>query len=458
MDSDSNPFDDIDGAKRVEPMQSLAVGAIAEAEISQQIATAQKFPKHTTVDQIRKVRERVLQLAKSSPEVASECFYRLKRKGRDESGQSVVKVITGPSIRFAEVVASVWGNCRVGARVIEEGQKFLVAQGVFHDLETNVAWNSEVRVRITGKFGRYNDDMIGTSANAACSKAARNALFKGVPKAYWNDLHEQVMQHAIGDAKTIAERRDKAVAHFKQMGVSEAELLRWLSTDERTVSTLKEIDGGMVAELKSLATAIKDGETTIDDEFRAPEPEPAPAKQEGAPTTSAVTDSEALGDKPTPPPEETKKRTSKKTTADEVEAGMEAEQKGADAVKEKAPARVALDPLPLTDETVVLFGFVSDRDIDEVDGMLRWTKGEPIAQRVDGKWQSWSDRPELNDFVKLYVRKRLTQHWKRSRLDRAAAFEQITELLKLKATPASLDELTMDQLVAALRGVEDDAQ
>lgn len=56
----------------------------------------------------------------------------------------------------------------------------MTAQGVFHDLERNVAITYEVRRRIVDKNGRrYKPDMIGVTANAACSIALRNAILRG---------------------------------------------------------------------------------------------------------------------------------------------------------------------------------------------------------------------------------------------------------------------------------------
>src|SRR5678816_4803120 len=97
-------------------------------------------------------------------------FYSLPRGGRN---------IVGPSVRFAEVVASSWGNIRSGARIIDIDDKFITAQGQCFDLEKNICVQVEVKRRITKKDGkRYDDDMIGVTGNAACSISLRNAVFK----------------------------------------------------------------------------------------------------------------------------------------------------------------------------------------------------------------------------------------------------------------------------------------
>ena len=97
--------------------------------------------------------------------IAQQCIYALPRDG---------KTIEGASARFGEIVASAWGNCRAGARTVNEGTEFITAQGVFQDLERNVAITYECSPRIVDKNGRkllLGPDMIGVTANAACSIA-----------------------------------------------------------------------------------------------------------------------------------------------------------------------------------------------------------------------------------------------------------------------------------------------
>ena len=147
------------------------VDVLQKGEIDMQIATAHKYPRSITQFRID-----VMDMVTMDEGIAAECIYALPRGN---------KVIEGPSARLAEIVISAWGNSRAGTRIVEDRGNFIVAQAVFHDLQKNVAITYEVQRRITNKSGvRFNDDMITTTANAACSIALRNAVFKGVPKAY----------------------------------------------------------------------------------------------------------------------------------------------------------------------------------------------------------------------------------------------------------------------------------
>ena len=150
------------------PAPTLAM-SLARAEIDQQIATAHAYPR--SIDRAKK---NILTLATLDEETAEECIYALPRGG---------KPIKGPSARFSEIIASQWGNCRVAARVthVDRTEKFVEAEGVFHDLETNTAWSAKVRRRISDKHGKLlSDDMIIVTGNAACSIAKRNAVLTGV--------------------------------------------------------------------------------------------------------------------------------------------------------------------------------------------------------------------------------------------------------------------------------------
>jgi hypothetical protein len=227
--------------------------AVSNAEISQQIATAHAYPRS-----LKKFRATCLEMATLTEQIADECIYALPRK---DGG--VTKMIEGPSARLAEIVVSAWGNCRAGARVIEEGREFVVAQGVFHDLERNSAITYEVRRRITNKSGqRFGADMISVTANAACSIALRNAVFKGVPKAFWNDIYEAARQVVAGDSKTLANRRSEALQHFQKLGATQDKILASLG-----VSGVEDITLDHLTTLRGLANAVKEGELTVEEAF-----------------------------------------------------------------------------------------------------------------------------------------------------------------------------------------------
>lgn len=260
-----------------------AIELLNRSEIDTQIATAHKFPRSITMFQ-----REAQSMATLSPEIAAECFYVLPRDG---------KQVTGPSARFAEIVASCWGNGRAGARVISEDGRFVTAQGVFHDLQRNVAITYEVKRRITTKAGKsFSDDMIAVTANAGCSIALRNAILKGIPKAFWVGIYNEAVKTAKGDAKTLPQRRDAALAAFLQQGFSEADVFRLISVKGKS-----DIDLDKLFELSGILTALADGDTTKADLLKEISPAKSDAPAVAPPVDKAPPKSPAVAAPPAQP-------------------------------------------------------------------------------------------------------------------------------------------------------------
>jgi len=245
-----------------EPVDLGTLAVLNKSEINQQIATAHQFPRS-----VQRFRKEALGLVTMTEGIARECVYALPRDG---------KVIEGPSIRFAEILFSCWGNCRSAARIVDEGATTVTAQGLFHDLQSNSAMSVDIKRRILDKRGRrYSADMIGVTSNAASSIALRNAILRGVPKALWADLYEAARKTIMGDFKTLKNRRADALAAFQPYGVSPEQIFRKLE-----LRGIDDVGMEQLLLLTGMLTAIKDGETTPEELFAeegAAEPA-APAK------------------------------------------------------------------------------------------------------------------------------------------------------------------------------------
>lgn len=261
--------------REVSAAEPGVLALVAKAELDQQITTARAYPRS-----VKRFRDECMNMATLTEQVAAECIYALPRDG---------KTIEGPSARLAEIVASAWGNCRAGARVVDEGKEFITAQGVFHDLERNVAITYEVKRRITGKNGkRFSADMIAVTGNAACSIALRNAVFKGVPKAFWSDIYQAARMAAVGDVKTLANKRADALAYLQKMGVTQTLVLAVLD-----VEGVEDIGVEQLATLRGLITAIRDGETTIEEAFPDPNAKPQSTAKPATEAPKAASDAPA---------------------------------------------------------------------------------------------------------------------------------------------------------------------
>jgi hypothetical protein len=241
--------------------QSSAVQQIAKAEIDSQISTAKQYPRD-----IAKVKRDMLAFATLDQETAESCFYTLPRGGKN---------IQGPSVRLAEIAVSCYGNLRAAVRILETvttgNNPHVVLQAVCHDLEKNVAVNIEKRRRITKKKMKdtIDEDDINLAANAGSAIAFRDAVFKIVPGALIKPVYEQVIKVAIGDAKSLNDRRARAVETIAKMGVSKERIFAAVGR-----TSIETIDLTDLETLFGLHTAVKEGQTSLDDAF--PEKQEAP--------------------------------------------------------------------------------------------------------------------------------------------------------------------------------------
>ncbi len=225
---------------------------LVRAEIDMQIATARRFPRQKP----RVIADKMMELVTMSEEAAELCIYSLPR-GK--------KPIHGPSIRFAEALMQMWGNCRVKALTTDidlRGQA-VSAEGIFLDLESNAASSDTARRSIRDRNGRtYNNDMINVTANAARSIAKRNAILAGIPRMVWGAAYDTALQVTKGDITTLVERRGKAMEAFQRYGVSADQILKRLG-----LPSIEHIDPDHMVWLKSTFAAIKAGDMSVEQAF-----------------------------------------------------------------------------------------------------------------------------------------------------------------------------------------------
>lgn len=266
----------------VDRVDVKAVAILNRSEVEAQIDAAHKHPRSLN----RFLRE-ATEMATLTQSVAESCIYALPRDG---------KTIAGPSVRLAEICASAYGNLHFGSRVIDVEEKVVVAQGVAWDIQKNVRVTIETRRRITTSKGkRYSEDMITVTGNAAGSIALRNAIFRVVPRAYVDKIYDSVRKVAVGDAKTLADRRGQVVERLQKMGVPVERVFARIGKEGIADVGLEELEI-----LIGLGTAIRNGEQSIDDAFPALMPAPAPVSEDGRRITMRGKKAE-----PAPPPKET---------------------------------------------------------------------------------------------------------------------------------------------------------
>jgi hypothetical protein len=268
-----------------EPVEATAVNAemlpaLMRAEIDIQIATARAFPR-SVAKFIKEARE----LVTIDEDMAEACIYSLPR-GK-ENGKP--KFVTGPSVRFAEIIQQTFGNNRAGARIIATDKDTITAQGVYHDLEKNTQVTKEASRRIIDKYGkRYNADMIMVTGNAAISIAHRNAVLAGVPQAFWAPVYEAAKMCAVGDVTTLSVRRANAIAWFGKAGITPEALFAKLG-----VEGIEDIGIEQLETLVGIKTAIRRGDYTVDSAFAEPAPDSKASVSDLAARVAAATGKKA---------------------------------------------------------------------------------------------------------------------------------------------------------------------
>ena len=247
-----------------------ALQAVTSAEIDKQIATAKMYPR----DVMAAVNE-MQQLALFDEETAESCFYHLERRAKDGS----MTIIEGPSIRLAEIAAASWGNLRIATRIVGNDGRMVTVEAVAHDLQKNVASSKQVARSIMTKNGQtFSADMQVMTINAASSLARRNAIYDVVPKVYVNKLVAQCQEFVKGQAVTgLRDKVQKVVKAFAKYGVTPE-----LICLKMEVSNIDEITPEMVVRLVGIGNSLKDGQTTVEEEFPQLRGEQKPSKMQEA--------------------------------------------------------------------------------------------------------------------------------------------------------------------------------
>lgn len=235
---------------QIEVIPPSALESITRGEVDTQIATAHKYPRSMAT-----FKRRATEMATLDEETAASCIY-----SRPVGGG---KFAEGLSVRTAEIVGACYGNLRVGAMIVEQTERYVTARGFAHDLESNFASSCEVIESTVKKDGKpYDERMRVVIAKAALAKARRDATFQVVPKALCKPIESAARAVALGDASTLASRREAVMGWIGKLGIEPQRVFSALG-----IIGQDEIGMEQLATLTGLKTAIKDGEVSVDEAF-----------------------------------------------------------------------------------------------------------------------------------------------------------------------------------------------
>lgn len=245
--------DEIEIIETEQEVSPLIVYQQDKAAIDVQISTAKAYPRN-----IKKSVENALAIVTMDKETASTCTYSVPRGG---------KAITGPSVHLAKILAQVWGNLRVDAKVVSIDARTITSEAVCFDLETNLAIKTQVKRSIMGKNGRFNDDMIAVAGNAANAIALRNAVLSVIPRAIVDKVYNAAKQTITGDIsdknKLIAKRKQVFDGLKDTFGLNESEILNAIGKQ-----AIDHVTSDDLVVLIGIGQAIRDGDTTVEFAFK----------------------------------------------------------------------------------------------------------------------------------------------------------------------------------------------
>ena len=204
---------------------------VEKANVDIQVSTAKMYPRNLT-----RVKNNSIALATMDNKTAQSCSYALPRSG---------KPITGASVHLARILAQQYGNLRAEAKVVEITDKQIVSRGTAWDLENNYAVAFEVRRSIFGNNGRFTNDMITVTGNAANAIAYRNAVLSVIPKGITDAAYQAAQNLLTGDlsdeAKLVAKRKKALDLFNDEYGITEEEVLKMLGKQSIGQIKAKEI-------------------------------------------------------------------------------------------------------------------------------------------------------------------------------------------------------------------------
>jgi hypothetical protein len=224
-----------------------------KAQIDIQISTAKAYPRN-----IRRATDNALAIVTMDQNIAQTCTYSVPRGG---------KKISGPSVHLAKIIAQVWGNMRIDAKVVDIDQARVTSESVCWDLESNLAIKVQIKRSIVGKTGRFSEDMITVTGNASNSIALRNAVLSVIPKGIVDKVYNAAKATITGDVsdrnKLIAKRKEVVDALKDTFNVTEKEILFAIGK-----AAIDFIDADDIVTLVGVGQAIRDGDTTVEQAFR----------------------------------------------------------------------------------------------------------------------------------------------------------------------------------------------
>lgn len=217
---------------------------------------------------------RVLQkLSALGAAAGDDWFYRFPVRNRQKG---TTDYIEGPSIKLANDLARIYGNCEVDVRVQDLGESWLI-YARFTDYETGYALTRPFQqnkggARIGGSGGDADARRLDIALQIGVSKAIRNVTVNALQTYadYAFDAAKNSLVEKIG--KNLVGYRERTLRGVENLGV---ELPR---VEHLMGKPAKDWNAADVARVIALCKGISDGMSTVDETFPSKDSLPADGK------------------------------------------------------------------------------------------------------------------------------------------------------------------------------------
>lgn len=319
---------------------------------------------------------RVLAEIKALAAAAGEAwYYRYPTKNKDGG----TDWIEGPSIKLANDVARIYGNCDIDIRVIDMGDSWLF-YARFTDFETGYSLTRPFQQRKGQTSMKVKDAgrALDIAFQIGASKAIRNVTVNALQTYadYGFDEAYNSLVKKIGS--DIAGWRDRTVQGLGKIPVPLVNVERvigraskdWLAAD--------------VARVIAMMKAVADGMATVDETFPAPDKQVAGTEQttqQDQPASQTVAKEAGTDAKATPAAADSKGAASSTTSAETQRTTAETKPAAA---SEQAAAGTAQKPaeapkVPTNEREYIVYAGAWCAAMTDADaGLKRWTEEKKL--------------------------------------------------------------------------------
>ena len=249
--------------------------AVADRIISEGKALQRVQTLYTTAVAVQQPRSmsRVTKNVLEEAKLAGAAFYYRWEVENKKTGRK--STVQGPSIDLTMCIARNYGNCALDIDV-EETLSYYLFKGTFIDLETGFTVPRLFRQRKKQNIGgRYDDDRAEDMVfQIGQSKAQRNCIAKAAPGWLVDQAIDEARQAEINKIKpeNLHIARSKVLDFFATYGITEERMERKMER-KADLWTAENI-----ADLRGMATALKEGRISPDELFPDIEPNEEPTK------------------------------------------------------------------------------------------------------------------------------------------------------------------------------------